>query len=98
MEIQQIHKDINMDTITHSQVQELVRQLPKAKLPFAYRLLQELTNKNVTQLPPQADFMRYSINERRHILASQAERLKTHYEQTAEERQGWQAGDFLDEY
>ncbi len=85
-----------METITHSQVQELVRLLPKAKLAFAYRLLQELTNKNV--MPSQADSMRCSISEQRRTLASQAERLKAHYEQTAEERQEWQAGDFLDGY
>jgi len=81
-----------METVTHSQVQELVRQLPKAKLAFAYRLLQELTNKN--EMSSQVDL----INERRQILASQAEQLKAHYERTAEEHQEWQGGDFLDGY
>jgi len=39
-----------------------------------------------------------SIDERRRILAQQAEQMKVHYEQTADERTEWQAGNFIDEY
>ncbi len=86
-----------MATITHSQVQELVKKLPETKLPLAYHLLQELADKDVETLS-QADFMRLSIDKRRRILAQQAEQMKVHYEQTADERTEWQAGDFIDEY
>ena len=86
-----------MATITHSQVQELVKKLPETKLPLAYHLLQELADKDVETLS-QADFMRLSIDKRRRILAQQAEQMKVHYEQTADERTEWQAGDFIDGY
>lgn len=86
-----------MKIITHAQVQELVKKLPETKLPFAYHLLQELADKDVETLS-QADFMRLFIDERRRILAQQAEQMKDHYEQTADERAEWQAGDFVDEY
>lgn len=49
-------------------------------------------------MPSQKDFMRCATNERRKILASQAEKLKIHYEKNAEERQEWQSGDFFDGY
>lgn len=55
----------------HTQVQELVKQLPKSKLSLAYHLLQEITNKDVTKLSFQANFMRHSIDERRQIMAAQ---------------------------
>ena len=35
--------------------------------------------------------------ERNRILAQQAEQMLAHYEQTAKERQEWQAGDFINE-
>jgi len=85
-----------METITYSQVQELVKQLPKTKLLSAYRLLQELTN--ITKQQAQENFFSYSIIKRRRILASQAKKLKSHYEQTTEERKEWQVGEFLDGY
>jgi hypothetical protein len=47
-----------METITYSQVQELVRQLPETKLPLAYRLLKELADKDIETLSSQADFIR----------------------------------------
>ena len=37
-----------------------------------------------------------SPDERRQILAQQAEQMKGHYEQTADELAEWQAGDFTD--
>ena len=59
-----------METITHTQLQRLIKKLPETKLPLAYRLLLELTDKEVDTLSPQADFMRLSLNERRQILVN----------------------------
>lgn len=87
-----------METITYTQVQQLIKKLPETKLPLAYRLLLELADKEVETLSPQAAFMRLSLDERRRILAQQAEQMKAHYEQTASERTEWQTGDFIDEY
>lgn len=87
-----------METITHTQVQALVKHIPETKLPLAYRFLKNLSNNNLTRMPSQKDFMRCATNERRKILASQAEKLKIHYEKNAEERQEWQSGDFFDGY
>jgi hypothetical protein len=38
--------------------------------------------------------MRLPIVERRRLIAEQAKQMAAHYEQTASERQAWQAGDF----
>lgn len=87
-----------MDKITHSQVQELVMQLPVAKLLLAYNFLLGLVDKEAdTPSSFQVDFMRLSLEERNQILAQQAEQMLAHYEQTAKERQEWQAGDFINE-
>ena len=42
--------------------------------------------------------MRLSVAERRQVLAEQAEQMKAHYEETADERIEWQTGDFIDKY
>ena len=84
-----------MRTITHTDVQALVAKLPESKLPLAYRLLHALTT--AEDESPQAKFMRLSANERRQLLSQQAEQMKTHYEQTTDERTEWQTGDFIDE-
>jgi hypothetical protein len=87
-----------METITPSQIQELVMRLPAAKLPFAFSFLANLADKE-TELPsPQLDFLLLPLSERRRLMAEQAKRMVSHYEQTAGERQAWQAGDFADEY
>ena len=87
-----------MDKITHSQVQELVKQLPVPKLLLAYNLLLGLVEKKAeTPSSLQVDFMQLSVAERSRILAQQAEQMLAHYEQTAKERQEWQAGDFINE-
>ncbi len=72
-----------MGTITYSQVQQLIQQLPETKLPIAYRLLLELANTEDDKLSPQHNFMRLSLDERRQIMTQQAEQMKAHYEQTA---------------
>ena len=46
----------------------------------------------------QEKFMQLSLEERRQILAQQAEQMKSHYERTRDERTEWQAGDFIDVY
>ncbi|RKU26274.1 hypothetical protein C6499_13525 [Candidatus Poribacteria bacterium] len=86
-----------MKTITYTQVQQLVEKLPETKLPLVYRFLLELADKDIDPQSPQADFMRLSPEERHRLLSEQAEQMKTHYEQAADERTEWQAGDFIDE-
>ena len=85
-----------MKTITYAEVQQLVTKIPETELPLAYCLLAELAAGETQS--PQAAFMRLSIDERRQVLAQQAEQMKTHYEETADERTEWQSGDFIDEY
>lgn len=86
-----------METITYTQVQQLVEKLPETKLPLVYHFLLELADKDVELESPQADFLRLSPEERHRLLSEQAEQMKAHYEQTADERTEWQAGDFIDE-
>ena len=86
-----------MEGITYIQVQQLVEKLPEAKLPLTYHFLLELAEKDVEPQAPQSDFMRLSPEERHRLLSKQAEQMKAHYEQTADERTEWQAGDFIDE-
>ena len=81
-----------MKTITYAEVQQLVTKIPETELPLAYCLLAELVGESQS---PQAAFMRLSVDERRQVLAQQAEQMKTHYEETADERTEWQSGDFI---
>ena len=85
-----------MKTITYAEVQKLVTKIPEAELPLVYCFLAELAAGEPQS--PQAAFMRLSVDERRQVLAQQAEQMKTHYEETADERAEWQTGDFIDEY
>ncbi len=86
-----------METITYSQVQELVQQIPEARLPAAYQVLRELVDRGET-LEAQVNFMRLPLAERREILARQAEQLRDYYQDSAAERSEWQAGEFVDEH
>ena len=72
-----------METITHSQVQELVMQLPAMKLPLAYSFLIELAGNEIDTMTPQLNFLLLPLGERRRIMAQQAEQMVAHYEQTA---------------
>lgn len=74
----------------------MVMRLSAKKLPIAYRVLVELDESDADSRFPQTEFMLLPIAERRRLMAEQAERMVAHYEQTAAERQAWQAGDFLD--
>ena len=85
-----------MENITYSQILDLVQKLPTERLPAAYQALRDVAEQGET-LQSQLDFKRLPLTERRRILASQAEGLKAHYEQTSDERSDWQAGDFMDE-
>ncbi len=87
-----------MEMITQFKVLELIKQLPEAKLPIVYQFLQQIVNDNVAQATFLREPMRHSIDERRRILSSEAERLKSYYQKTAEDRQDWQSGDFMDGY
>ena len=82
-----------MKTITYAEIQQLVTKIPETALPLAYCLLAELAVGEPQS--PQAAFMRLSVDERREVLAQQAEQMKTHYEETADERTEWQSGDFI---
>ena len=86
-----------MKTITYTQVQQLIEKLPETKLALAYHLLLELVVKEVEPQSPQAEFMKLPVEEQQILLSQQAEQIKTHYEQTADERTEWQTGDFIDE-
>ena len=43
---------------------------------------------------PQVKFLRLSADERCQLLSQQAEQMKTHYEETVDERTKWQVEDF----
>ena len=85
-----------METITYSQVQDLVQHLPPQCLPVAYEMLRELADRDQT-LQSQIGFRSLPLVNRREILARQAEELKAHYAESADQREDWQAGDFPDE-
>ena len=85
-----------METITYSQVQELVMRLPVKKLPVAYHLLVDLSVSDADSPSFQEDFMLLPIAERRRLMAEQAKQMTAYYEQTASERQAWQAGGFIE--
>jgi hypothetical protein len=85
-----------METISYSQVQDLVQHLPPQCLPAAYDMLRELTDHSAS-LQSQVDFMRLPRASRNEVLASQADEMMTHYAQSASEREDWQAGDFTNE-
>ena len=72
-----------MQTITYSQIQELVMQLPIKKLPAAYRLLADLNESDTDSPSPQEEFMLLPLAERRRLMAEQAKQMAAHYEQTA---------------
>ena len=83
-----------MKTITYAEVQQLVTKIPETELPLAYCLLAELAIGETESA--QTAFMRLSVDERRKVLAQQAEQMKTHYEETTDERAEWQTADFSD--
>jgi hypothetical protein len=74
-----------METVTYSQVKDLVQQIPESRLPAAYRVLRELVDRGET-LEAQVNFMRLSLADRHDILARQAEQLRDYYQESAAPR------------
>lgn len=90
-----MHKN-SMNTVTYSHLQDLIPKIPIHKLSLAYTLLLELIEKESSALPND-DFFCLPLSERRQIMAQQAEKMALYYEETQQERQEWQAGDFIGE-
>ena len=76
---------------------EIARVMDSLKGNSSDRLSQDLGGKDQKALS-QVDFMQLSLEERRQILAQQADQLKSYYKRTRDERTEWQAGDFIDVY
>ena len=87
-----------MRTITYTQVQKLVEQLPPTKLERAYNMILDLTEQKADTELTQVDFMKLSLSERRKIMKQQAKYMAGHYQKTIVEREEWQGGEFIDEY
>jgi hypothetical protein len=85
-----------MQTVTYTQIQELVATLPQTQLPRAYELLRNLLPEMPQPSSPQREFMRLSLDERQHILSDQAAELVEHYTHAHEDREMWQGGDIED--
>ena len=81
-----------METITYTQVQQLVEKLPETQLTLAYHLLLGLVEEEVDPQSLQAEFMKLSVEEQQALLSQQAGQMKIHYERTADERIEWQTG------
>lgn len=74
---------------------EIARVMDSLKGDSSDRFSQDRGDKDQETLS-QVDFMQLSLEERRQILAQQAEQLKSYYERTRDEQTEWQAGDFID--
>lgn len=91
--------DLNLQVYmatTVSEIQELVKHLPEAKLPKALCLLRELSehgDSNASKSP----FLRLPLAERRRIMAEQAQQMASYYEQNALDRETWQSGEFTND-
>ena len=77
--------------------EKIARAMDSLKGDSSDRPSQSLGDKGQEPLS-QVDFMQLSLEERRQILAQQADQLKTYYERTRDERTKWQTGDFIDVY
>ena len=79
-----------MNSVTYTQVQELVAHLPVTKLPRAFAMLKSLANEDVIAPSIQIKTLNLPLAERRRMLAKQAEEMLVHYEETSTEREEWQ--------
>ena len=77
--------------------ENIARVMDSLKEDSSDRLSQDRGDKDQEPLS-QVDFMQLSLEDRRQILAQQAEQLKSYYERTKDERKEWQTGDFIDVY
>lgn len=84
-----------MATTIYRQVQEIINQLSETKLAEAYELLVDLQDRADDSVSPQQQAMHLSLDERRRLMAQQAEEIASHYLETSAERDEWQAGDFV---
>lgn len=86
-----------MSTVTYTQVQELVKHVPPAKLDRVYGMILKMADKaEHVEISP-VDFMKLPLSERRKLMKNQARAMATHYKKTAAERREWQEGNFIDE-
>ncbi len=85
-----------METITYSQVYDLIKRLPPNKLLAAYRMLTELGNGELHTRSLAEEMMSLPIAERRRMLVEQAKQMEEFYRHTVDERSDWQAGDFVE--
>lgn len=84
-----------METITCSQIQDMVSHLPPSKLAAAYSFLKELLGQEHSAATPEQDFIQLPLGERRRVMLEQANKLRAHYAVSEREREAWQAGDFV---
>jgi hypothetical protein len=85
---------ILMQSITYSQVQDLISRLPATKLSKAYDLLLDLVKDEPNTVSSQVEFMSLPLNERQRLMAEEAQRMIEYYSQTKPEREEWQQGEF----
>jgi hypothetical protein len=83
-------KKVYMQSITYTQIQNLVKKLPPKKLRRAYDLLVDLVKDDEKNASPQVEFMRLPREERGRLLVEQASYIAPYYEQTESERDDWQ--------
>jgi hypothetical protein len=98
-----------MKGVTYSQVQDVVRSVPLNKLPEAYKFLLKLalgpdegrkegslSRQTTRTLSYQDEFMTLPLAEQERLMAEQAARMVSYYEQTADEREIWLGGDIVE--
>ncbi len=78
-----------MQTITYSEVHELVASLPSAKLPLAHKFLRDLIPEQTQATAPQKEFMALPLSERRRLLSKQAAELVDNYTRSRKDRELW---------
>ena len=86
-----------MSSVTYTQVQELVKQVPAAKLNRIYNMILKITEKSEDTVISSANFLKLPLSERRKIMRHQAQNIVNHYKKTTAERTEWQEGNFKDE-
>ncbi len=85
-----------MQAVTHAQVKDVVGRLPVQKLPIAYRLLTDLERSESSSASRQQQFMALPLEERKRLLAIQAQQMLGHYEEIRGEVEEWEVGDFVE--
>lgn len=78
-----------MEGITYSKVQNIVKTVPLNKLPEAYQFLLKLSRETAETTSYQDEFMALPLTEQHRLMAKQAARMVSCYEETADERELW---------